>query len=758
MSAFFIPDTNLTADHHRKCAEKCTQQSGPMLKCMNVKAVGDLPCQHLVHVKCLVGLDAFLVSHISKYYCIECTTNFPHIAKEMEGIIDAARQDLERQNASLESNSDIASMSLQITSLQKQLESMQNLLREQLSETEFLEKRLVDAEADNRRLKGLIHTSSSDKASRKSLSETNLMYTTAVGSQVPSHSKSSLNITTELEDQVRQRRSKRPLNSTSFPGNVTFNISRSESSIHDTSYFSSSVCPDYATQEEKASLTPETTLALMRSSIAKPQPFSGDITKWTIFRTDFVRTSSRGHYRAIEDMDRLRELIQGEARELFLPELTDPYADPLNILQHFDDFYGVRGNAVRVSLDRVTALSKMDKISDKDQLKALYIHAKQFAAQCRSNDQESELTSQAVLYLFESKLHPDLIKLWRIWLRDTHGVENVDSLIKFLEDRIKELNFAPVKSKAVSSIHFTDATGGLDAATVSVSQDDKKQTKREKRLAKIKCFKCTNECHPFWKCPVLIKAASSMRAQIVNELHVCVRCLSSTKHIASNCPNKLHPCRVPECLVQNKHPLLHGHPDDKIKRFVSLNFCRISDVRFEKPTSHFAIIPGDVISSDGRHIPITIMLDNGSQVSFASLTLFREASYVSKAQQFLEVCHASGQHHPEPNATYFDLLFMPHSMDTVITITDIIAIDNLELPAQCQDADVIKSIYPYLKDVPVPSYRMQSPRVLLGLSHAGYLMQTKHVFSSTADAPIAALTPLGWTVYGRCDSYLGFQQ
>ncbi|KAL7033360.1 hypothetical protein ACKWTF_007558 [Chironomus riparius] len=111
----------------------------------------------------------------------------------------------------------------------------------------------------------------------------------------------------------------------------------------------------------------EMSLSLLRSSIAKPLPFQGDVTTWALFPSDLKRTSSRGHYREIEDMERLRELINGQALSMFGPELSDPFAEPVKVLRRLDEFYGVRGNAVRVSLDRVLALGKIDKITDINQ-------------------------------------------------------------------------------------------------------------------------------------------------------------------------------------------------------------------------------------------------------------------------------------------------------------------------------------------------------------------------------------------------------
>ncbi|KAL7033361.1 hypothetical protein ACKWTF_007559 [Chironomus riparius] len=102
-------------------------------------------------------------------------------------------------------------------------------------------------------------------------------------------------------------------------------------------------------------------------------------------------------------------------------------------------------------------------------------------------------------------MHQEQAKAWRLCSREQHEEESVNSIVAFLEERIRELHIAPQKAKSFSNVYFTDATGGQSSsAPVQTnskppqfpskpdkysSEQEKKKTKRRKRLDRIRCFK-----------------------------------------------------------------------------------------------------------------------------------------------------------------------------------------------------------------------------------------------------------------------------
>lgn len=582
-----IASDKLTASDHQKCYAKCEKTDGDMLKCRSVS--DNVPCPNYVHASCVEGLDINIVSFLQNFFCAACCNKFPKIQAEMIRIVKEARQGYEvAANMSTEVSSDVKSLHSFIRELQQKLNLATSQLNAQLMLTDSLERKINNLQDKNK--------CSFDKAAKihRSNSTPHAQSSSATVEKEKSQADSFLITTNEAIKAATRacRQSQIKLDKFQEENQSIPTKCQSHATFGKDTLTDNGVWPDYDSQAEKAEELSELSLSLLRSNIAKPQPFTGDVTTWALFLSDFMRTSSRGHYRTFEDMDRLRELIQGEARDMFCTELLDPFAEPLSCLKRLDEFYGVKGNAIRVSLDRIISLQKVDRVNDKVQLKALYIHAKQFAHQCRANNKQCELTSQAVLFIIESKLHQDHCRAWRLWVRENGKQEDVDGIVMFIEERIRELNMLPHRAKFSTNsiaVHFAETTGGPDSSNLSASSthsitntsnDDsrsslksdreRRRKKREKRLDNIKCFKCKKR-HPFWRCPLLIQASDASRLQMVDQLHVCHRCLSSTKHTSAECPNKLMLCRVPDCSSLNSHPLLHGHPPDKIQRFLEID-------------------------------------------------------------------------------------------------------------------------------------------------------------------------------------------
>ncbi|KAL7043942.1 hypothetical protein ACKWTF_001712 [Chironomus riparius] len=138
----------------------------------------------------------------------------------------------------------------------------------------------------------------------------------------------------------------------------------------------------------------------------------------------------------------------------------------------------------------------------------------------------------------------------------------------------------------------------MQRTTIIIFQDSghfsKERRQENKSLQKI--FEC-KENHPFYSClDLYIAAINAKRLEIVNRLHVCIRCLCSNKHKVEECHNKCTKCFISGCTDKNKHALMHVHKNDQISSFTSFN-ANIN-VRSQRVTSHFAMVPGDVIASN----------------------------------------------------------------------------------------------------------------------------------------------------------------
>jgi len=719
---------------------------------MNLTAPGNKPCGNIIHVKC-AGYDLGVLPHMTGFFCTDCTTGSSSLHTKMSEIEEKAKSAAEAAKAS--SSSSMISKE-EYEEMKKMAEKLADQLKEKVDKmarqaAELDAQKLVSQrqETELKQLQEVVSKMATDRS--------------RAGSQREFHSTfiDRLNDTLRLAEGVEDTSILPPR---PHPNNIQVNATHN-SSINNSTFNASNTntgWPNYDEQQRIADQSDDHRLMMLRSSLAKPVPFEGDVTKWATFLSEFVRTSVRGSYRDYEDMDRLRELITGEARDMFVTELSDPCAEASITLKRLDDFFGVRGNAVRVAMDRITQLPRVEKSTDKQKLTGLYTQAKQFALQCRIHNQQHELASQAILFIIESKMFNDHVKAWRQWTKTNNKFEDVDGVIAYLEEQIRDLSFKNNRPKAVvtASVNATEVTGGLDDGGTqsqspstsygSAKTHDKSRKKgngkKKNRYANCECFLC-KEKHPFYKCPQLIASNDAKRVEVINRLQICSRCLCSNKHKVEDCPNKCLRCYISGCSVKNKHPLLHGHPNDQLPSFTTTT-AHI-DARFLQTASHFPMVPGHVVACDGDLIPVTIMYDSGSGISLATSSIYEQAKYKSQMDYELILRWATDIEHTEKQAKLFNLQFIPFGKTKPIAINNVTATQSLKLPEQEQDAKALKQRFPHLRNVPLPSYNRQAPQILLGLSHAKLMSHLSSVSGEDRD-PVAAMTPLGWVLYGNC--------
>jgi hypothetical protein len=200
------------------------------------------------------------------------------------------------------------------------------------------------------------------------------------------------------------------------------------------------IYPDYKEQEAEANKLNVEELGMVRMNIAKCKQFTGVASDWASFKTRFVQSSKRGHYRAIEDMERLKDLIQGEALLMFKTELWNPFANPLDFLKELDQFYGKEANPVRQQLSVIASLKRIEKQHDKVNLLELLSAIKHYALLCRQFAQTGELTAESSLYMIESKMFEDHVTRWRKWIKKNGKPRSVDGIAAFLEEQLKRIN------------------------------------------------------------------------------------------------------------------------------------------------------------------------------------------------------------------------------------------------------------------------------------------------------------------------------
>lgn len=742
MSLVLIDTDN--ENHHKQCVERCKKTEGKMLKCLNASNHAKVPCSKLIHVACSEYSEE-LAACLKVYYCADCTNLKDELHAALEKAEDEAKELLKKATETRGNDK------VKLADYQK-MEAVATQLGEQLAQkVDIIETQAIDLDNLQAKFDELKKELAISQANAHHESEKHGVGDDSFESFPSSeaeHSRRPDTVLNRLNETLRKAAKIKP------PIRVTFADNKLDQSTSSTSSRVTIGYPNYEEHEAKATALNDQSLLLIRASIVI-QPFKGDITRWSMFVSDFIRTSAKGHYRAYEDMERLRDLIQGEANEMFLTELSDPFAEPIAILKRLEEFYGVRGSAVRVALDSIIQLSRIEKSNDKQRLKNLYTRAKHFALQCEIHSQTSELTSEAVLYILESKMFNEHKDAWRDWAKFNHKSDGAEGIIGFLEEKIRELNLVQIRMpqyNATAAVNLADISEASSsnpvASNAQVTSDDESTTSSKsssslkKRRGDVTCYLCQKK-HPLYKCPKFCSLDHDKRMEEVNRLLICKRCLCSDQHQPDECSLKLLKCKVDDCSIKDTHPLLHGHSAEQIPSFIYTNVLSSSD------DANFLVVPGHVISSDGNKILITIMIDTGCGSSFATTELFKGGKFSCIREYELEMKFATVASHLESQAKLFSFDFLPLGGNKLIKLENITAVSSLDLPAQCQDAEMLRGRYSHLRDIPFSSYALQKPQVLLGMSHIGVFMPVATIIGSEPEDPVALYTRLGWVVSGN---------
>lgn len=544
---FHFNISDLQAEHHKLCMFKCDNVLDDMFLCCNFSK----PCSNRAHVSCL-SLRYFEVHLLKFWYCESCLAsdktgglrekfdkelksaqtinNF--MEQHQRGEVDIMQALEEYHKAKFHDEERNSKLRMEMQKSAEHLQRIREDLKRMDVEREKLlqEKALLELEAIKNSQTSLCDASTSKEQ------------VPFAGSRQP---RDSVHFTMP------------PTNSTQFHsvyGSLNSsmqNCTLASKTLADLAH----AYPNYEAQEALADEFSPERLAILRSSIAKPVAFTGNVSSWATFKTSFVQSSERGHYRAIEDLERMRDLIQGDAYKMYSPELVNPFSNPTEILMAMDKFYGLQSNAVRHQIDVITHLKKIENRDDRDSVLSLLAAVKQYALLCKQHSQEGELKAESSLFAIEARMYEEHVWHWRRWVIKNGLDVSVDGLAKFLEDQLKRIDERNLAFSVGSSSHVLKI-----ALNERPSMDSRKRQR-------IECFNCCDK-HPFWKCPDLSRATHVERLALVARLKMCQNCLAYSNHNASNCTRRTPRCPVLSCTTSRIHPILHGHPDEEIDRYI----------------------------------------------------------------------------------------------------------------------------------------------------------------------------------------------
>ncbi|XP_052561972.1 uncharacterized protein LOC120429009 [Culex pipiens pallens] len=274
---------------------------------------------------------------------------------------------------------------------------------------------------------------------------------------------------------------------------------------------------------------------------------------------------------------------------------------------------------------------------------------------------------------------------------------------------------------------------------VHVHSDDVKE-----RNASKGCHVCKEDCQSLEKCGEFGKMSPLSRWKLIKEMDICRKCLK--KHIRA-CDSKV-PCGTNGCPFLH-HKLLHDDAkhklpeqvtQDKPKEDCNAHQCCLGSVLFKyvQITLH----------GNGKSVTTYAFLDSGSTCSLMEHSLWEELGLDGEKQP-LCIGWTAGQGRYEANSVRCTVDVSGTTGKRRNRLKKVHTVESLQLPVQTMNIDDLSEHYGHLANLPVESYANVRPRILLGMDNA-YLDQPLEAREGGENQPVAALTRLGWTVYGPC--------
>ncbi|XP_058448836.1 uncharacterized protein LOC131428813 [Malaya genurostris] len=460
--------------------------------------------------------------------------------------------------------------------------------------------------------------------------------------------------------------------------------------------------------------------------------FAGNPEEWPMFLSTFESTSKMCGYTDEENMIRLRSCLRDEAfntvRSLLMMPSTVPKA--ISTLKLRFGQPQIIINTLRAKVLGMPPIKPdaMDKLID---------HALAVQNLCSTIDacgRKEYKRDVTLLNEIIGKLPSSLKLEWARYQRKTakvnlfvysewiYDIAEDACLVCGLQGGDKYVD-SRSKSKGKAFLNTHSDYSPLETAKQYPPESQKPGHSREMTLADTSkcCLICKGSCKNAGKCPRFQGLSYDARWDAVREFRICRRCL---RQHGGRCDAK--PCGKNGCTFKH-HQLLH-----KELVVVTESADRKSSMKEETNVNTH-------LSSSGvrmfRYLPVTLYGATKQVECYAFLDDGSELTLID--QNLAEDLEVDGK--PKP-------LFSGHSGRKFV-LDDVRTVEDLQLPVQSLDVDILKKSYPYLCDIPVASYKNVRPRILIGLKHARITLVRRSREGKIGE-PIAVKTHLGWTIYG----------
>lgn len=470
--------------------------------------------------------------------------------------------------------------------------------------------------------------------------------------------------------------------------------------------------------------------------IVKDLPrFGGNPEDWPRFIAAYERTKKMCGFENDELLDRLERCLYDKAQLAVQNLLLHPNKVPL-IIERLRTLYGNPEIIVETMVQRVRMMPR-PKADRMDTIIDFGIAVQNLCATMEACQMDECLYNVALLQELVEYLPPSIKVNWALHRQGKLKV-SLGDFGDWLGNLVEALSKVTRPQPTVKGHGVHRDRNNEHVHVHSNTLDD--QTDHET------CLACGSDCQSLDKCAKFLKMSPKHRWEQIREKSICRKCL---KRHFKPCDTKV-PCGKNSCKFLH-HELLHDSSKHKLPEDLkatnvqsqeecNAHHCCLGSVLFKyaKVTIH----------GKGKSITTYAFLDSGSTCSLMEHSLWKELGLEGE-QYPLCIGWTAGQGRYEAGSVKCAVDISSIHSGHRNRLKKLHTVESLQLPAQTMNIDDLSQHYRHLSNLPIDSYENVRPRILLGMDNA-FLDHPIEAREGGENQPVAALTRLGWVVYGPC--------
>lgn len=451
--------------------------------------------------------------------------------------------------------------------------------------------------------------------------------------------------------------------------------------------------------------------------------FCGEVDKWPQFIAQFERTTARENYSTEDNVTRLEQALDGDAKKLVAALLIHH----VNVPKIFDRLRSRFGMPEQLAEVQISAIRKFDVILE-DQLYKIVPFA-------------------------------DQVMNLRNFLEGDGCIEHLKSpfLLKELEaklpyrERITWGGYS-MSLRPPTVVEFSDWLLILADQIHRIQPKDGSDQKKKARLYHVsyprgRCAICEAD-HFVPECPDFVKMSYAERWDVVRSNFLCFGCLNSGHRIAL-CQTTTD-CGISGCKAKH-HKLMHQIPKESehnSESRVSLP-ATILNCHVRSMSVLFKILPVKISGSKGT-IKTYAFLDDGSSITLMNRSI-AERIGADGPKSTLHLRWFGNIGSDENTIVTNVTVEGDFSKAKQYKMQGVHVVQDLKLPTQTLDIKKLHPKFHAMKKLPIQEFNNVTPSILIGLDNA-HLGVTRNRQRNASDGPIVCLTKLGYVVYGPASS------